>query len=178
MVYEPQEDSLLMETLIPGAYGNKKAIDIGCGSGILCKRMKEKGWHVIGVDIDPEAVKTTQKKAGVRVLQGDLFQPVKSEEFDLITFNSPYLPTGPEDEQLEDNQTWAGGKTGREVVNRFLEQAREHLSPGGQALLLISTLTGTEKVLEKARKSGLKAQVIAEKPLFYERLLVIKLERA
>ena len=38
--------------------------------------------------------------------------------------------------------TWAGGERGAEVIERFLDAAHDHLSPGGSILLVYSSETG------------------------------------
>ncbi len=52
--------------------------------------------------------------ASVDIRLGDLFDPVDDEKFDLILFNTPYLPTDEEeiiDDELE--AAWNGGKDGK-----------------------------------------------------------------
>ncbi len=58
--------------------------------------------------------------ARVDVRLGDLFDPVEDEKFDLILFNTPYLPT--EEEEVVDDEleaAWNGGKDGRICYKPF-----------------------------------------------------------
>ncbi len=54
------------------------------------------------------------------MLFGNLFEPVKDRKFDVILFNTPYLPTE-NDEVLDDNLNYAfdGGLDGRKVIDFF-----------------------------------------------------------
>lgn len=45
----------------------------------------------------------------------------------------------------------------------------------GRALLLISSLSGSWQVIEKAREEGLSVEVVAREKHFFEELLVLRL---
>lgn len=47
-----------------------KLLDVGCGSGNMLKIAKQLGWDVMGLEIDPNAVKAAQA-LGLNVVQGD-----------------------------------------------------------------------------------------------------------
>lgn len=47
-----------------------KLLDVGCGSGNTLKIAKQLGWDVMGLEIDPNAVKAAQA-LGLNVVQGD-----------------------------------------------------------------------------------------------------------
>jgi release factor glutamine methyltransferase len=117
---------------------------------------------VLAVEINPHAAAYAHEVNGVEVIRGDLFEPVTGE-FDLILFNAPYLPTSPE-ERYDDWLEYAldGGPTGREVIERFLHDAPAHLSTFGRILLLISSLTGMDEVLNFCRTQALIALVVAD----------------
>ncbi len=56
---------------MPAPRGPARLLDVGSGSGIMLARMQSLGWEVQGVEVDPEAVKTAQRR-GVPVRQGSL----------------------------------------------------------------------------------------------------------
>ena len=63
--------------------------DIGCGAGALSLGLAERGHEVIGVDVDPEAVRTAQA-AGVGAHLGSVEQlppAVAERQFDLIVMS-------------------------------------------------------------------------------------------
>ena len=111
------------------------------------------------------------------MIRSDLFAGVRGP-FDLVLFNPPYLPTAP-DERLDDWLEYAldGGPDGRRTIARFLDGLVAVLSPGGRALLLISSLTGPGEVARLADAAGLSGRVVLERRIEGETLLVLRLER-
>jgi len=177
-VYEPREDSLLLaEALERLKLADKKVLEVGCGSGFLSILAAKKKAAVTSVDINPEAVRITKENAaknGIKIeaAQSDLFSSV-NKTFDIIIFNPPYLPV----EEGETDAIYSGGKTGRETVERFVDQAENHLNPGGIILLLISSLTGEKEVIELFEKRNMKASAIMREKVPWEELIVLECQR-
>jgi len=96
-----------------------------------------------------------------------------------VLFNPPYLPTDP-DEERDDWMATAlsGGESGRTVIAPFLEDLPRVLAPGGVGLLLVSTLSGVDPVVELADDAGFSAVAVAEESFPFETLTVLKLVRA
>jgi release factor glutamine methyltransferase len=165
-VYEPQEDSfLLLEVLQKLRLSGGTACDMGTGSGLLANELAKSFKEVVAVDANPAALKSRFAK-NVRTVESDLFSKVKEKSFDLIVFNSPYLP-GDEDAR------WSCGDGS--LLVRFLAQAAERLADGGQVLLLVSSLT-PKKVPASARKLFGRVEIAAEKRLpGFETLFVLRL---
>lgn len=68
---------------VPGG----RLLDVGCGSGIWLREMRQLGWQVEGVDFDPCAVKVAAR-AGLRVRLGSLEeQNYPAASFDVVTMN-------------------------------------------------------------------------------------------
>ncbi|MEM5804592.1 MAG: methyltransferase [Candidatus Aenigmatarchaeota archaeon] len=171
-VYEPAEDSVLAADYLAGLRP-KKALDMGSGSGILAIVLAKNGADVTAVDIDPLAVEATARNAEangvkVKVAESDLFRNVKGK-FDLIVFNAPYI----REKRGEGNKAWAGGE-GLEIIRRFIAGAPKHLEKGGYIMLVISSLTGQDEVMGMLGKTGLKAGVVAEKKVAWEKLLLVE----
>lgn len=62
-------------------------LDVGSGNGAFLSLARSCGWAVIGIDPDPEAVKTSVKN-GFTVFQGGVdFFGNETEKFDVITLN-------------------------------------------------------------------------------------------
>jgi ribosomal protein L3 glutamine methyltransferase len=75
----------------------------------------------------------------VRLLQGDLFQPVKGRTYDLIIANPPYVSADvvrafPPEYAAEPQLAHLGGADGLDLVRRILDRAKAHLAPGGGLL--------------------------------------------
>ena len=169
MIYEPREDSLLLQKHVKThAQGN--VLDMGTGSGIQALTALENTKDVLAVDINEEAVKLVKKK-GVKSITSDLFSNVKGT-FDVIMFNPPYLPQE-ERESFEDRVALTGGKYGWEIIDRFLAQAKNHLSKEGKILLVFSTITGDVEFI--ASKYGYTCEKLDEESFFFERIYVYAL---
>ncbi|MEM4663235.1 MAG: methyltransferase [Candidatus Diapherotrites archaeon] len=174
-VYEPAEDSFLLAEnvkVLPGI----KALDVGCGCGIQSINLLSQGAFVTATDINKHALKNTLKNAKIfgfskkiKVLYGDLFEPVKRRKFDVIVFNPPYLPTqGKKDIALD------GGKKGCEILHRFLDNLPKHLNKGGCCYFVQSSLTGEKNTKKKLKELNLKFEMLARERLFFEELIVFK----
>jgi len=174
-VYQAAEDSrLLAEAAVDHVSGDDVVLDLGTGSGYVGARLgSETGADVVGSDLNPEACRQAAT-SGLRVVRGDMFDPFGDGSFDVVCCNPPYLPTPPEwewDDPME--RALSGGPDGRSMVDPFLDGVGRVLKPGGEAFLLISTLTGPEEVRETATANGLEPSVIAEESYPFERLLVV-----
>lgn len=80
----------------------------------------------------------------VHLMQGDLFEAVDGRTYDLIISNPPYV-AGPEVHAFppeyghEPVMAHIGGEDGLDIVRRILEEAADHLNPGGALLCEIGT---------------------------------------
>ena len=67
-----------------------KALDIGCGNGILTRHLRTRVAHVIGIDIDPPMIELAKKETGsspdgIEYVFGDILTyPFEQESFDVI----------------------------------------------------------------------------------------------
>ncbi|MFC7134943.1 MULTISPECIES: HemK2/MTQ2 family protein methyltransferase [Salinibaculum] len=176
-VYQPAEDSkLLADAAVPYVDAGDWVLDVGTGSGYVAHRfLEETDARVVGSDINPNACRQA-RNAGIPVVRADQLTPFRDGAFDVVVFNPPYLPTAP-DREWNDwmEKALSGGETGREVIEPFLDDLRRVLDTGGDAFLLVSSLTGIDAVREHARASGLTTMEVAEEPQPYERLVVLHL---
>lgn len=173
-VYEPCEDSfLLAQAALSIIQNSPKMLEVGCGSGIISAVIKNNTQAMItGIDINPHAAKCT-KENGVDAIRGDLLSCIRGK-FDIIIFNPPYLPTNDE-ERTSDwiNVALDGGNDGRQIINRFLADARNHLAENGRILILVSSFTGIEEVKSKMISLGYFVEEISKERCNFEELLVI-----
>jgi release factor glutamine methyltransferase len=180
-VYPPEEDTyLLLRVALAEARSEDAAIEIGCGSGLISRELAGRVRRLLATDINPAAIRAIRSigaagTAEIDVVRADLFRGLRGR-FDLVIFNPPYLPTA-EEERTPGWMNYAldGGRSGRETINRFLEDLPDHLAPGGRALLLISSLTGQREVQAKAAAVGLGTRVMATERCFFEQLYVLRL---
>jgi release factor glutamine methyltransferase len=182
-VYQPEADTyLLFEEALKEIRPGDRVLEVGTGSGYiasgiigLVKKTKlDTCSLVMGTDINPHAVRCTREK-GVEVVRMNLFDGLRGP-FDLIVFNPPYLPTRPE-ERVEDwlEHALDGGPDGRAVLSRFAKDVGMVLAPGGRVLLLISSLTGEEAVIEIFTRLSYRVEIVTKRRVFDEDLLVFRI---
>jgi|SRR3989344_155981 len=164
LIYEPAEDSFLLAEQVQ-KYAQGKVLDLGSGSGILAEIAILNNADVLAADINQEAVAKLQQK-GLHAIYSNLFSNIKGN-FDLIIFNPPYLPT--EKNEQPDFITTAGPK-GNEIIEKFLKQAKKHLTKEGKILLLCSSFT--KEIPKIFTKCGYRFTSLSEKKLFFEKLTV------
>ena len=173
-VYEPAEDSfLLAEAALDQIKGSERILEVGCGSGIISAIIKNNtGARITGIDINPYAAACTRDN-GVEAIRGDLLNCIRGK-FDIIIFNPPYLPTN-ESERTKDwiNIALDGGSDGRQIINRFLEDAGSYLVDNGRILMLLSSFTGIEEVKSKMKSLGYEIEEKNTERISFEQLLVI-----
>jgi len=169
-VYEPREDTYLLLDVVKRLKANK-ALEIGIGTGFISLYLARNCREVHGVDINPEVINLAKQNAkinGIRNVKfwiSDLFSNVK-DTYDLIVFNPPYLPGEPKDE-LE--KSWAGGKNGREIIEKFLRNVRNYLQSNGKFFILVSSFNNPEYL---TKKYSLK--IVKSTSLFFEKLFVLE----
>ena len=177
-VYQPAEDTyLLLKAAIAEARDSDRVLEVGCGSGLISRNLAPMVREVLATDINPFAVSVV-REYGIPVIRADLFRGIKAK-FDMVIFNPPYLPTSEE----EKNAGWInfaldGGESGRETIKRFFLDLGPHLTPGGRALILLSSLTGITMVEEMAINLGFEVRQVAVERYFFELLYVFKLVSA
>jgi release factor glutamine methyltransferase len=184
-VYEPAEDSFLFAEYILREKG-ERVLDMGTGCGILGIVAGASAVSIIGVDINPCALRCTRENAKLNnlvgkfsLVQGDLFQPLKRDsDFDLILFNAPYLPVTRTESRSWLEHAWAGGKTGRQTIDRFIRESPNYLATGGRILLLQSSLSDVERTLRSFTDKALEARVVSKLDLpLFESIALIEARR-
>lgn len=166
-VYAPRSDSALLVSALRGTglRPGARVLDLCTGTGVLALAAAEAGGHVTAVDISPLAVENVRLNAQraqvtVDVREGDLFDPVAGERFDLVVSNPPYLPTpeGPAADAAASDplaHAWDAGIDGRSVLDRICGAVAGHLEPGGTVLLVQSAFAGTERTVDRLAAAGL-----------------------
>jgi release factor glutamine methyltransferase len=182
-VYEPAEDTLLIaDYLAQVVKETDTVLDMGTGCGILAIVAAKKALKVVATDLNPHAVecarlniKTSNVSSKVDVRLGDLFELIqKTEKFDLIVFNAPYLPSELDEEKTWVERAWAGGHSGRHVIDKFIDEAPQYLKENGRILLAQSTLAKVEKTITQFSRAGFEASVVAEKKFPFETIVIVQ----
>lgn len=122
--------------LLPEAAGKVDALDLCGGSGIGALHLSRSAHSAVTADITERSTFFAEFNAGlngtaVTSLCGDLYEPVKDRQFDIITAHPPFVPA------IGDNMVYRdGGATGEEVTRRIVEGLPKHLRAGGTAVIL------------------------------------------
>ncbi|MFB6102645.1 MAG: HemK2/MTQ2 family protein methyltransferase [Haloplanus sp.] len=175
-VYQPAEDSrLLADAAVEHARG--RTLEVGTGSGWVAERIAaETDAEVIASDYNPHACRQARDR-GVPAVRADLVEPFRAGSFDTVAFNPPYLPTDP-DNEWEDwmERALSGGESGRAVIVPFLDTVDRVLRPDGIVLLLVSSLTGFETVVDHAERRGFDVSTVRQESYPFETLSILRLE--
>jgi release factor glutamine methyltransferase len=140
-------------------------LDLCTGSGVLAISAARAGRPTTAVDLSRRAVLSARMNARlndaeVTVLRGDLYGPVAGRRFDVIVSNPPYIPAPPGSRREVGSHAWDAGGDGRLVLDPLCRGAAHHLKPGGEALIVHSSLAWVERTLELLSDAGLEAGVI------------------
>lgn len=140
---------------------NKAFLEIGSGTGIVSIFASKLGASKItALDINPVAVKNTQanfkqhKVKQGKVYLSDLFEKVKGS-YDVIFFNAPFHGNKPKN-MLERGVSDFQYKT----LTKFLGNVSPHLSPKGQIIVGLSSMTDIKFFKNLVKKNNLKIKKV------------------
>jgi ribosomal protein L3 glutamine methyltransferase len=144
----------------------RRVLDLCTGSGALAvlaaKSFPNAG--IDAVDISAEALAVARRNVEelglderIRLLDGDLFEPVTAERYDIILTNPPYvdadaMETLPPEYRYEPALALDGGADGLDIVRRILAEAPRHLEPAGGLLCEIGR--GRERLEDEFPELG------------------------
>lgn len=130
--------------------GEETALDLGCGCGIYGLFAAKAGCiQVTLTDVCPDAVSAAAENAelnelsNTECLQGDFFDPVAGQSFDIIFANMPQTPA-PEPMRPD---KW-GGPEGTRFLSRLGTESPGHLKPGGSLYFLHIGLSNPSAVMD------------------------------
>ena len=163
-VFRPRSDTRLLAAVVrrQATLRGGAVLDVCTGSGFVAISAALAGARsVTAVDRSARAVASARLSArlnGVRVegIVGDLLDAVPGRRFDVITANPPYLPS--DDDALPARGAAChteAGRDGRVLLDRLIDAAPAHLTPGGVLLVTHSSLNGEKETLERMRAAGL-----------------------
>ena len=117
----------------------ERALDLGTGNGHQALLAAAHASHVTGVDINTRALSFAAFNAvlnqapDIELRQGNLFEPVVGEQFDLVVCNPPYVVSPETEIAFRD-----GGLRGDAFCERIIRELPAYLAPGGFGQVLVS----------------------------------------
>jgi SAM-dependent methyltransferase len=130
----------------------ERFLDLGCGAGTAALLFAERAATSVGVDVNPRAILLSRLNGAlngieqVEFREGDLFEPVRDESFDLIASQPPFVARPP---ALSTSTFLHGGLRGDELPARVLGEISHHLRPGGRAVVLVEWPIVDDRPLEE-----------------------------
>lgn len=179
LVYIPSDDTFLLAENLEIKEG-QSVLEIGTGSGLVSMYASLLTDDVTATDINYNALELAEKNFKlnnintVKLEFGDLFEPVKDKKFDVILFNTPYLPTDSDDIINDDlNYAFDGGLDGRKVIDRFINEVSNHLNDKGIVQIIQSSLSDNDRTLHMFDRNGFIAEIAASEKFFFEEIVLI-----
>lgn len=129
-------DSLGLVHTVP-KYLSESTLDLCTGSGIQAITASCFSRKVIGIDINPRAIRFARFNAqlngvsNVQFIEGDLYKPIEQQKFDTILANPPFVPSP--DHKLDFRD---GGNNGEKILEAIVSNANSHLSKFGQLFIV------------------------------------------
>lgn len=143
-IYPPREDTFLLLPFATVPFGTR-VLEVGTGSGLLALTAARSGGRVVATDRSLTALRELRRSASrehldVRPVRTDLARGVG--RFDRVLANPPYLPSlpAPSAEEPETRLALDGGPDGCRVLSRLVSDLPEHLFPGAEAFVVVSTV--------------------------------------
>jgi release factor glutamine methyltransferase len=180
LVYIPAEDTFLLADNLE-IDKNDTVLEIGTGTGTVAMYASKLTDNQITVtDINLDALSLAEENFeinnidNIETVFGNLFEPLENRKFDVILFNTPYLPTE-ENDIIDDDLNYAfdGGADGRKVIDPFLYEVKNHLNDNGKVQLIQSSLSNIPKTLDILEKEGFKCEITASEHFFFEEVALI-----
>lgn len=119
-----------------------KVLELGVGSGAIALSLaKERpNWKITATDISAEALSVARENAenngvAVEFLQGDWYEAVKGQRYDLIVSNPPYIAEGDlhlRELDHEPELALVSGKDGLDALNHIILNGPDYLVRGGR----------------------------------------------
>jgi release factor glutamine methyltransferase len=168
--YRAQEDTWFLADVLrrTGLAQGRRVLDVCTGTGALALAAAAAGARAVtAVDLSARSAANAWLNSRlhgqpVRVLRGDLFEPIVGERFDLVVANPPYVPAARSTlPRHAPARAWDAGTDGRALLDRICAGAPSVLADGGSVLITHSTLSDEQATMARLAAAGLEAGVIA-----------------
>ena len=178
----------------------KNILDMGTGTGIIAlflqevkKKISNFSPNIYASDILGEAIKCAKlndifnnHKKSISFIHSDLFKKFPGnlkDSFNVIIFNPPYLPSFKFNNKVRakkkiDN-SWDGGKTGFELFLEFILQAKPFIQLDQKFYIyyVSSSVSNFQDIYDQLERSGFKNRTLKKKHIFFEDIILNRLEK-
>ncbi len=169
LVPRPETETLVAAALeLLPTTGSASVLDIGTGSGAIALAIASErpAARITATDVSSAALEIARRNADelgmaerIRLLQGEGFDPVAGESFDLIVSNPPYVSESqrgslPPELSHEPEVAIFAGPDGLRVLQNLVRGANGALAPGGGLALELAP-EQAERVAGWCREAGL-----------------------
>ena len=145
---------------------SRASLDLGAGCGALAFLAARHSDRVVAVDRNPRAISITVFNAKINDLanveprQGDLFEPVRGESFDLIASNPPFVISPSTRFVYRDS-----GMHGDDITRTVVQRSGGYLEEGGYAQVLCNWVhpkdqDWKERLADWVRETGCDAWIL------------------
>ena len=116
----------------------QRTLDLGAGNGIIGLAAAKNSGSVIATDLNPRARRFCEFNAALNDIEnlqfreGNAFEPVRGERFDLIVANPPFFVTPKVRRVFSDNSMELDG-----FCRMLIRQAPEYLNPDGYCQMMV-----------------------------------------
>jgi SAM-dependent methyltransferase len=124
----------------------RQVLDLGTGCGFQALFAAQHSQRVLAVDRNRRAVRLAafnarlNGKEQVECLEGDLFEPVRGERFDLVVTNPPFVVSPVSRYIYRDS-----GMPGDQVCQRIVQEIPQFLEEGGYAQVLCNWVESSDQ---------------------------------
>ena len=155
LIPRPETEHLVEEVLRLAANFDQATLriaDIGTGSAIIAVALAHMLPHasIAAVDSSAQALTVARDNAQqnnvqdrIEFFEGDLFQPLEGQQFQIIASNPPYIPATDHDSlsvevrNHEPHSALFAGEDGLAIYQRLIPESLNHLAPNGWLVLEI-----------------------------------------
>ncbi|HET7756481.1 MAG TPA: peptide chain release factor N(5)-glutamine methyltransferase [Steroidobacteraceae bacterium] len=148
LIPRPETELLVERALALGPAGDARIADLGTGSGAIALALARERprWRIVATDVSAPALALARSNAialgltRIELREGDWFEALGGERFDLLISNPPYVGAGDpalRDPALEREPRLAltPGEDALACLRILARGAAPHLAPGGWLLL-------------------------------------------
>jgi len=148
LIPRPDTERLVELALTYLSSSSVNVLDLGTGTGAIALAIasERSNCHVIGIDIQPDAVALARKNAerlhlhNIAFLQGSWFSPLSGQAFDIIVSNPPYidetdLHLNQGDVRFEPKTALVAEQHGLADIEFIINHSRTYLNQSGWLLI-------------------------------------------